>query len=126
MQVKKFLLITAGSISLGFGCLGIILPILPTVPFFLLTLFCFTKSSKRLHDWFVSTKMYRKHLEAFVKHKGMTAKTKAMVLVSVTLVMAFGFAMMGRVPVGRVILSIVWACHAVYFLFVVKTLKPAG
>ena len=31
------------------GTIGIALPILPTVPFYLLTAFCFANSSERLH-----------------------------------------------------------------------------
>ena len=49
------------------GCIGIVLLILPAVPFFLLTVFCFANSSQKLHDWFIGTKMYRKHLEFFVQ-----------------------------------------------------------
>lgn len=59
------------------GCIGIVLLILPIVPFFLLTVFCFANSSQRLHDWFIGTKMYRKHLKFFVQRKDMTRKAKS-------------------------------------------------
>lgn len=82
MQLKRLIFLIIGCVSLGLGCVGIVLPILPTVPFFLLTVFCFSQSSKKLHDWFVNTKMYHKHLESFVQKKGMTACTKATILTS--------------------------------------------
>lgn len=54
----------------------------------------------------------------------MTAKTKAKILLTVTMLMAFGFGMMLRkalyVPCG--VLACVWAAHLVYFLFGVKTI----
>ena len=56
------------------GCIGIVLLILPTVSFFLLTVFCFANSSQKLHDWFIGTKRYRKHLEFFVQRKDMARK----------------------------------------------------
>ena len=65
-----------GCVSLALGCIGIVLPILPTVPFFLLTVFCFANSSQKLHDWFIGTRMYKKHLESFVQKKGMTIRAK--------------------------------------------------
>ena len=67
--------------------------------------------------------MYKKHLESFVKKKGMTVKTKATIITSVTLLMGLGFCMMFRVPVGQIILAVVWLCHMVYFLFGVKTIR---
>ena len=106
------------------GCIGIVLLILPTVPFFLLTVFCFANSSQKLHDWFIGTKMYRKHLEFFVRRKDMTRKVKASIPTSVISLMGLGFFFMARkalwIPCG--ILAAVWLCHLIYFLFGLKTL----
>ena len=123
MRLKKALLVVVGCLSLSLGAIGAVLPILPTVPFLMLSAFCFAKSSEKLHSWFISTKLYKKNLESFVKGEGMTVKTKVKILSTVTILMAIGFIMMSRVPVGRVILAIVWVCHVVYFVFRVKTLK---
>lgn len=126
MKIKRLVFLMAGFLCLCLGCVGIVLPILPTVPFFLATVFCFAESSPKLHTWFLGTKMYRKHLESFVKKKGMTVKTKAIILVSVTLLMGFGFVMMKNVPVGRIILTAVWLGHLIYFLFAVRTVKAGA
>lgn len=127
MKLKQIIFLIIGCLSLALGCVGIVLPILPTVPFFLLTVFCFANSSQKLHDWFIGTQMYKKHLESFVQKKGMTVRTKATILTSVTALMAVGFVLMLRkgIIVPCVFLAVVWVCHLVYLLFGVKTIPAA-
>lgn len=123
MNIKKAFFIVLGCLSLGLGAVGAVLPILPTVPFLMLAAFCFAKSSEKLHNWFVATKLYKKNLESFVQGKGMTTKTKIRIMVTVTILMSIGFIMMYAVPVGRIILGFVWLFHVLYFIFGIKTLK---
>lgn len=117
--MKKILYIFIGCISLGLGIIGVILPILPTVPFVLLAAFCFARSSERLDGWFKNTKLYR---ENNIKN-GMTKQAKIRIMCSVSLLMSIGFIMMGLrgIVVGNVVLLIVWIFHMAYFTFGVKT-----
>lgn len=124
--MKRMILMLAGCVSLALGCVGVVLPVLPTVPFLLLTAWCFAKSSRRLHNWFVGTKLYKQHLESYVQKRGMTVRTKLTLLGTSSTVMLLGFLMMGEVPVGRLVLAVVWVCHVVYFVFGVKTLPAVS
>ena len=117
----RFLWMIAGFLCLVLGTVGVVLPILPTVPFYMATVFCFAKGSKRVHRWFLGTRLYKKHLESFATNKEMTKKTKTSILTTVT--MAIGFFMMKDVLIGRLILAIVWIFHILYLGFRVGTVS---
>jgi len=125
MSIKRISFVVLGCISLALAVLGVVLPILPTVPFLALAAFCFAKSSDRLNNWLINTKFYQNNLADFKAGKGMTVKTKVRILATVTLVMAVGLIamLMKGVIVGSIILSVVWLGHIYYFGFKVKTLE---
>ena len=126
MKLKKTLYIVMGCIGLGLGAVGAVVPLLPAFPFLMLAAFCFARSSEKLNNWFISTKLYKNNLESYVAGKGMTKKTKIRIMVTVTLLMSVGFIMMHAVPVGRIVLAFVWLFHMIYFIFGVKTIGKLG
>lgn len=120
MKIKKMIYVVVGCIGLGLGALGAALPLLPAFPFLMLAAFCFARRSQKLDNWFRNTKLYKNNLESYVQGRGMTKKTKIKIMITVTLLMSVGFVMMGRVPVGRIVLACVWVFHILYFSFGVK------
>lgn len=124
--MKKILYIILGCIGVGLGAVGAVVPMLPAFPFLLLAAFCFARSSQKLHNWFVSTKLYKDNLADYVAGRGMTRKTKIRIMVTVTLLMSIGFIMMHAVPVGRIVLACVWGFHIIYFIWGVKTIPTAA
>lgn len=121
MFVKRGFFLILGWLSLLLGTMGIVLPLLPTVPFYLLTVFCFTKSSPRLHSWFLGTGLYEKYVKLYVQRDGMSNRLKGKIMLMVTLLMSFGF-IMSPVIYARVIIALVWLGHLLYLCFFVKTI----
>ena len=125
MSIKRIAFVVLGCVSLTLAVIGVVLPIVPTVPFLALAAFCFAKSSDRLNNWLINTKFYQNNLADFKAGKGMTVKTKVRILATVTLVMTIGLIamLMKGVIVGSIILSVVWLGHIYYFGFKVKTIE---
>ncbi|MGN1276228.1 MAG: YbaN family protein [Floccifex sp.] len=121
----KIIYILVGLISLSIGILGILLPILPTFPFLCLTTFCFMKSSKRIHSWWIETKLYKENFESFVKKEGMTLKTKVKVMIWITVFMSIGMVCMSRknLMLPCIFLFFIWLFHMYIFWFRIKTKK---
>ena len=72
-----------GSVSLALGIMGIILPVLPTTPFLLLSAALYMRSSQRLYDWLMSHKHLGPYIKNFREHKALPLRVK---IVSVTMV----------------------------------------
>lgn len=117
----KVVLIILGFISMGIGIIGIVVPILPTTPFLLLASFFFAKGSKRFHDWFISTKIYKKYLESFVKSKAMTLKNKLTILLPVSLMLIITFIFVNNLH-ARIVLVILFIGKYLYFFTQIKTI----
>lgn len=118
----RYIYLMIGMISFGLGFIGIVLPILPTTPFLLLAGFCFARSSKRVHNWFVSTKAYQGHLEPFVQKRAMTLKTKICILSLASFMLAFPLFLTDLWWL-RVFIIGLYIFKYYYFLFKIKTIK---
>ncbi|NMA17057.1 MAG: DUF454 domain-containing protein [Erysipelotrichia bacterium] len=126
MKFKRNFWLALGYIGLILGAIGATVPMLPAFPFLLLAAYSFGKSSERLYNWFIGTELYKNNLESYVSGKGMTRYTKIKVIITVTILMGFGFFMMMRksLYIPCVILAFVWLFHVVYFIFGVKNYNP--
>ena len=102
-------------VCLGVGAIGVVLPIVPTTPFLLLAAVLFAKGSRRIHKWFISTKLYKKHIVQVVKNKSMPQKTK------VTTISVLTVMLLCPVWYGRVVIAGVALGHLYYFIFRIKT-----
>lgn len=122
--MRKSIYAILGIISFILGSIGTIVPLLPTVPFYLLATYCLARSSKRLNDWFKNTKFYQENLQDLVVCKAMSLKAKVRIMASVTLLMFIGFVLMGIKGIipGCIVLFSIWVFHVLYFTFVIKTL----
>lgn len=78
--IKKYVLIAVGSFSLFLGILGVFLPLLPTVPFLLLTAYCFARSSNRLYNWLIHHKTFGSYIYNYQTYRAITRKTKVMAI----------------------------------------------
>lgn len=122
-KAKKYFYITLGFLALGIGLIGVILPILPTTPFLLVTSFCFARGSGRFHTWFTNSNIYKKHLESFVKERAMTLKQKVVLLSFVNFMLAFPLILVDVLPM-RITIIVLIIIKLYYFTFKVRTISP--
>lgn len=49
------------------GIVGLLLPVAPQVPFFIIGAICLMKSSNRIRDWVKQHALYKKHCQKFIE-----------------------------------------------------------
>ena len=121
--VVRYIFLTIGTISFCLGTAGIVLPVLPTVPFYMFTLFCLARGSERFHRMFLESSLYQKTVGAYERDKALTLWTKLSILTSVTAIMMIGAYFSRNIPIALIIMSIVWIAHIIALAFIVKTKK---
>ncbi len=79
----RWILLVCGWISVALAILGLFLPVLPTVPFLLLALACFARSSGRFYVWLIEHEQLGPLVRPYLDGAGMPlkAKVKAILLV---------------------------------------------
>ena len=121
--VVRYVFLAIGAISFALGTAGIVLPLLPTVPFYMLTLFCLARGSERFHKMFLESSLYQKTVGAYERDKALTLWTKLSILASVTTIMAIGAYFSQNMPVALIVMGLVWIGHVIALAFIVKTKK---
>jgi len=122
-RLISILLVLTGFICFGIGVLGIVLPVLPGGPFFLLAAFCFAKSSQRVEAWFKNTKAYKKYVESIVENKGMPRKEKIRINIIADFFIIISIITVDILLVDLFIISLALYKHY-YFIKKIKTIKP--
>ena len=121
--VIRYIFLTIGAISFALGTAGIVLPLLPTVPFYMLTLFCLARGSERFHKMFLESSLYQKTVGTYERDKALTLRTKLSILLSVTTIMAIGAYFSQDMPIALIVMAFVWIGHVIALVFIVKTKK---
>ena len=119
--LKKGLYLIVGLIALVVGIIGIFLPLIPTTPLLLLTSYCLLKSSDRLNEKFMKTKIYNKYVKEFKEKGGMTLKAKLTLTIPVSLLLLFMFITIDS-SIMRMVIVIMWFTKVIVFTKM-KTIK---
>jgi len=107
-QASRFVLLLLGFLSTALGVVGIFLPALPTVPFFLLALTCFSRSSERFYDGLVEHAYFGPIIHPYINRQGMkrASKVKAIALLWTSILLsAFYFIDLGWIRLLLLLIS---------------------
>ena len=87
--LAKLMWISLGSLFVGLGAIGVIVPGLPTTPFLILAAACYIRSSQRLYDWLISNERFGPYLKDYREGKGIPRKAKRVAVVMIVVFVSF-------------------------------------
>lgn len=73
---KQRIFIVLGTLFVGFGAIGVVVPVLPTTPFLLLASACYLRGSERLHRKLLSHPVFGKILADYIQHRAVSRKNR--------------------------------------------------
>lgn len=120
-SLKKLICIVLAFLFLIIGAIGAVVPVLPTTPFLLAASFFFARGSDKFNRWFLSTKLYRTHLQSFVESRTMTLKTKIKILSLATIMLIIAIYLANNIY-AKIGISCVIVYKYYYFIFNIKTI----
>ena len=114
-NLKKKLYITFGFLAVALAIVGVFIPGLPTVPFLLVALFCFERSSKKYHDMIMNNKYFGPVLQDYYSGKGLTSSVKIKAISFLSCGMAFSIYKIQNLH-ARIALAVVWLGVAIHII----------
>ena len=114
-SLKKKLYIAFGFLAVILAIIGVFIPGLPTVPFLLVALFCFERSSKKYHDMIMNNKYFGPVLQDYYSGKGLTLSIKIKAILFLTCGIAFSIYKIQNLH-ARIALAVVWLGVAIHII----------
>lgn len=109
----RFIWAGLGLLCLLLGAVGIVLPLLPTVPFLLLAAFLFARSSERLHNWLLSHPRLGPPIEDWQSRGAINPAAKRLATISIVVVFGISLAM-GLRPLILGIQAVTLSCVLIF------------
>lgn len=102
--MKKYFLVSGGVFCVTLGSIGIFLPGIPTTPFLLLAAACFTRSSPRLHQKLLASRLFGEMIRSWEENRTIPRKAKLIGLLTIFLGGCYSFAAIDHLPLKITVL----------------------
>jgi|LFRM01.2.fsa_nt_gb uncharacterized membrane protein YbaN (DUF454 family) len=114
-RTLRVILILSGTLALIMAMVGIILPVMPTTPFLLLSAACYTRSSQRLYQWLMNHRVFGSAIRDYMLYKAVRRKTRLFALLFLWTSLITSAILVGR-PLVCGILAIVGISVSIHLL----------
>jgi len=114
-RAKKPILVIFGGISLILGVLGMLLPVLPTTPFLILSAYFFSRGSERAHSWILSRRYFGKIIKDWEDYGVIKKKAKIQAVLAILVFFSYSIIFLKLASVLKISLGLIGPA-IIYFI----------
>lgn len=111
----RVFLIVLGAVTLALGAVGILLPILPTTPFLLVSAWSWLRSSDKLYRWLIRHRVLGTYIRNYLIHKAVTRKARRLAIGFLWFGLGVSFWLVDSIHV-RIVLIVVGVAVSIHLL----------
>ncbi len=114
MNLKRALFFVVGMLSFSLGFIGAFLPVLPTTPFILLSAYCFSKSSERLHQYLLNSSLFGQVIRDWEGGRVIRLKAKIMATSLMSLMISYPIFFKVIAVEAKFLMIVVYICVLIF------------
>lgn len=93
---RRWSLFALGWLFFALGLVGVVLPVLPTTPFMIVALWCFSSSSQRFHRWLFNHRVFGPPLRRWLRERVIPLPVK--LVASSAMLISLGYVLLSVQP----------------------------
>ncbi len=121
-QIKRIALMSVGFLFVVLGIIGFFMPVMPSIPFFIIASVCFSKSSPKFHNLLMENKWVGPQIKAYHENNGIKMHVKVFLIVLQWSGILFTSIFFVHNLLGRILMLCI-AVGATAYVLSLKTMK---
>lgn len=113
-RLIRYTLLSLGWVSFVCGVIGIVLPVVPTSPFLILSAACFLRSSPRFYYWLINHRWFGVYIRYYLDGKGIPRRAKIMILLMLWVMMLSSALLIVKIRWVSICMLLIAAAVTVY------------
>jgi hypothetical protein len=120
----RYLLLAVGTASLMVGLVGVVVPVLPTTPFLLLSAACYARSSRRFYDRLLGNRVFGAYIRNYREGRGLPLRIKVLTISTLWSTIAITALLFVHESWLRILLMLV-AVGVTAHILIIRTYVPS-
>lgn len=103
-----------GTLFVGIGVVGAVLPVLPTTPFMLLAAGCYGRASPRFYNWLLNTRAFGPLIREWQQYRAIPWRTKLIAIALMAITLSSSILLFAKQPYAQIPMALFGCALAIW------------